>query len=183
MGRVIGLTTTSAARENLAGVCAHIEGYDLAQFLGHDLELGREARGTVAIGPDALILLDEATTASQPDMAAAIVAAQRQGAKVVMTGDSGQQEAVEAGGGFALLTRRKAHAQLTEAERLIHAGELESEWEGGCEHGAARLVMAPMGRFGSTTTAACFAAARTSRWPRPPRSTTWPSCWPARTSS
>ena len=83
----------------------------------------------MAIGPDALILLDEATTASQPDMAAAIAAAQRQGAKVVMTGDSGQQEAVEAGGAFAMLTRRKAHAQLTEAQRLIHAGELEAEWE------------------------------------------------------
>ena len=83
----------------------------------------------MAIGPDALILLDEATTASQPDMAAAIAAAQRQGAKVVMTGDSGQQEAVDAGGAFAMLTRRKAHAQLTEAQRLIHAGELEAEWE------------------------------------------------------
>ena len=83
----------------------------------------------MAIGPDALILLDEATTASQPDMAAAIAAAQRQGAKVVMTGDSGQQEAVEAGGAFAMLTRRKAHAQLTEAQRLIHTGELEAEWE------------------------------------------------------
>src|SRR6266516_5052855 len=128
-GRVIGLTTTSAARENLAGACKHIEGYNLAQFLGHDPELGREARGTVAIGPDALILLDEATTASQPDMAAAIAAAQHQGAKVVMTGDSGQQEAVEAGGAFAMFTRRKAHAQLTEAQRLIHAGELEAEWE------------------------------------------------------
>jgi ATP-dependent exoDNAse (exonuclease V) alpha subunit len=128
-GRVIGLTTTSAARENLTGACEYIEGYNLAQFLGHDPDLGRQARGTVAIGPDALILLDEATTASQPDIAAAIAAAQRQGAKVVMTGDSGQQEAVEAGGAFATLTRRKAHAQLTEAQRLIHAGELEAEWE------------------------------------------------------
>ena len=36
---------------------------------------------------------------------------------------------MEAGGGFAMLTRRKAHAQLTEAQRLIHAGELETEWE------------------------------------------------------
>jgi conjugative relaxase-like TrwC/TraI family protein len=129
MGRVIGLTMTSAARENLRDASPHIEGYNLAQFLGHDPDLGREARGTVAIGPGAMILLDEATTASREDLEAVTRAAGRQGAKVLGTGDDGQQQAVEAGGAFAMLVRRMAHSQLTEAQRLIHPAEMDAEWE------------------------------------------------------
>jgi hypothetical protein len=128
-GAVIGLATTSAVRNNLEDASEHIKGYNTAQFLGHDPEAGREARGTAAIGPEALILLDEATMTSQPDIAATIRAAKLQGAKIFMAADHGQLEAVEAGGGFAMLARRKAHAQLTKAQRLIHDSELDAEWE------------------------------------------------------
>ena len=122
MGQVIGIATTSAARNVLreAGIPV---AENIAQFLGH-LPGEREARGAAALGPRSLIILDEASTASMPDLAAVLRHAVRCGAKVVITGDHAQLAAVEAGGGMALLARKLGHAQLTEAVRF------RSEWEG-----------------------------------------------------
>jgi conjugative relaxase-like TrwC/TraI family protein len=122
MGQVIGIATTSAARNVLreAGIPV---AENTAQFLGH-LPGQREARGATALEPRSLILLDEASTASMPDLAAILRHAARSGAKVIITGDHAQLAAVEAGGGMALLARKLGHAQLTEAVRF------RSQWEG-----------------------------------------------------
>jgi conjugative relaxase-like TrwC/TraI family protein len=121
-GQVIGIATTSAARNVLreAGIPV---AENLAQFLGH-LPGQREARGATSLGPDALIILDEASTASMPDLAAVLRHAARSGAKVVITGDHAQLGAVQAGGGMAMLARKLGYAQLIEAVRF------RSQWEG-----------------------------------------------------
>jgi ATP-dependent exoDNAse (exonuclease V) alpha subunit len=122
MGQVYGIAATSAGRNVLleAGIPV---AKNTAQFLGH-LPGQREARGATSLGPDALIILDEASTTSMPDLAALIRHAARSGAKLVITGDHAQLGAVEAGGGMAMLARKLGHAQLTEAVRFRNA------WEG-----------------------------------------------------
>ena len=96
---------------------------NIAQFLGH-LPGQREARGATSLGPGALIVLDEASTAAMPDLAAVLQHAARSGAKLVITGDPAQLGAVQAGGGMDMLTRKLGHTQLTEAVRF------RNEWEG-----------------------------------------------------
>ena len=48
------------------------------------------------------------------------------GAKVVVTGDPMQLQAVESGGGMTMLARRLGHVQLCEASRFPHAWEREA---------------------------------------------------------
>jgi conjugative relaxase-like TrwC/TraI family protein len=122
MGQVIGIATASAARNVLreAGIPV---AENIAQFLGH-LPGHREARGATSLGPGALIVLDEASTAAMPDLAAVLHHAARSGAKVVITGDHAQLGAVQAGGGMAMLARKLGYAQLTEAVRFRNG------WEG-----------------------------------------------------
>jgi conjugative relaxase-like TrwC/TraI family protein len=121
-GQVTGIAATSAARNVLlqAGITAAA---NTAQFLGH-LPGQREARGAPSLGPDALLILDEASTTSMPDLAAVLRHAARSGAKVVITGDHAQLGAVSAGGGMEMLARTMGYAQLTEAVRF------RSDWEG-----------------------------------------------------
>ncbi len=124
MGQVIGIASTSAARNVLleAGIPV---AENTAQFLGH-LPGRRGARGATGLGAGAgaLIILDEASTASMPDLAAVLRHAARSGAKVVITGDHAQLGAVQAGGGMELLARKLGYAQLTEAVRFRNG------WEG-----------------------------------------------------
>src|SRR5207248_4827910 len=114
-GGVVGIAATSAGRNVLleAGVPV---AQNTAQFLGH-LPGQREARGPTALGPGALVILDEASTASMPDLAAVIRHAARSSAKLVILGDHAQLGAVQSGGGMAMLARKLGHAQLTEAVR------------------------------------------------------------------
>jgi TrwC relaxase/AAA domain len=122
MGQVHGIAATSAGRNVLleAGIPV---AENTAQFLGH-LPGQREARGATTLGPGALLILDEASTTSMPDLAAILRHAARCGAKVVITGDHAQLGAVQSGGGMAMLARKLGHAQLTEAVRF------RNDWEG-----------------------------------------------------
>ena len=122
MGQVHGIAATSAGRNVLTDAGIPVA-ENTAQFLGH-LPGQREARGATSLGPDALLILDEASTTSMPDLAAILRHAARSGAKVVITGDHGQLGAVQAGGGMAMLARKIGHAQLTEAVRF------RNDWEG-----------------------------------------------------
>jgi conjugative relaxase-like TrwC/TraI family protein len=121
-GQVVGVAATSAGRNVLleAGIPV---AENTAQFLGH-LPGQREARGATSLGQDALVILDEASTTSMPDLAAIIRHATRSGAKLVITGDHAQLGAVQSGGGMAMLARKLGHAQLTKAVRF------RNEWEG-----------------------------------------------------
>ena len=121
IGKVIGIATTSAGRNVLleAGVPV---AENTAQFLGH-LPGQREALGATAMGPGALLILDEASLTSMPDLAAVIRHATRMGTKVIITGDHAQLAAVESGGGMAMLARKLGYAQLTEAVRFCNDRE------------------------------------------------------------
>ena len=100
---MIGITPSQSARNTLAaGVPVS---YNSAQFLGH-LPGRRGARGPVRIGPGTLLVIDEASMLSGPDLADLIAYAQARGAKVILAGDISQLQAVENGGGMSLLAER-----------------------------------------------------------------------------
>ena len=120
LGRVIGITPSQSARNTLAaGVPVS---YNTAQFLGH-LPGQRGARGPVELRPGDLVLIDEASMVSTPDMANVVTQAAAAGAKVILAGDTQQLQAVENGGGMSLLADALGYAQLTEPVRFRAAWE------------------------------------------------------------
>jgi conjugative relaxase-like TrwC/TraI family protein len=126
-GAVIGITPSQSARNTLAtGVPAS---YNSAQFLGH-LPTRRGARGPVPIGPGTLLLIDEASMLSGPDLADLIAYARARGAKIILAGDLAQLQAVENGGGMSLLADHLGYARLARPVRFRH------RWE---QHASLRL--------------------------------------------
>jgi AAA domain/TrwC relaxase len=117
MGRVYGVTLSSAARNQLAAADPSIIGKNLAQMLGH-LPGRREALGTVSVGENTLIIVDEATMASGPDAGALLRVAERENAKLLLIGDIYQLAAVEQGGAMEMLARKCGYAQLQEPVRF-----------------------------------------------------------------
>ena len=120
LGPVIGITPSQSARNTLAaGVPVS---YNAAQFLGH-LPGRRGARGPVPIGPGTLLVIDEASMLSGPDLADLIAYAKAKGAKIILAGDISQLQAVENGGGMSLLAGALGYARLAEPVRFRHAWE------------------------------------------------------------
>ena len=120
LGPVIGITPSQSARNTLAaGVPVS---YNAAQFLGH-LPGRRGARGPVRIGPGTLLVIDEASMISGPDLADLIAYAKAKGAKIILAGDLSQLQAVESGGGMSLLAQRLGHVLLAEPVRF------RNQWE------------------------------------------------------
>jgi hypothetical protein len=120
VGRVLGITPSQASRNTLAGGVA--DSYNSAQFLGH-LPGQRGARGAVGVGPGSLLLVDEASMISNPDLADLISHAEARGAKVILAGDTAQLQAVENGGGMSLLAGVLGYVQLAEPVRF------RADWE------------------------------------------------------
>ena len=117
---MIGITPSQSARNTLAaGVPVS---YNAAQFLGH-LPGRRGARGPVPIGPGTLLVIDEASMLSGPDLADLIAYAKARGAKIILAGDISQLQAVENGGGMSLLADALGYARLAEPVRFRHAWE------------------------------------------------------------
>jgi len=116
IGQVLGIATAQAARNVLAaaGVTA---AENSAVFLGH-LPGRRGARGIRDIGPGTLLVIDEASMMSIPDLLQIVRHAATRGAKVIIAGDHEQLTAIESGGGMMLLARRLGFVQLTEAVRF-----------------------------------------------------------------
>ena len=120
LGPVIGITASQSARNTLAtGVPVS---YNSAQFLGH-LPGRRGGRGPVPIIPGTLIVVDEASMMSGPDLADLIRYAEACGAKVILAGDISQLQAVENGGGMCLLASQLGYARLAEPVRFRNAWE------------------------------------------------------------
>ena len=118
---MIGITPSQSSRNTLAAGVA--ECYNSAQFLGH-LPGQRGARGTGgASRPGDLVLMDEASMISNPDLADTIGQAAASGAKVILAGDTGQLQAVENGGGMSLLAGALGYVQLAEPVRF------RADWE------------------------------------------------------
>ena len=120
LGPVIGITPSQSARNTLAaGVPVS---YNAAQFLGH-LPGRRGARGPIPIGPGTLLVIDEASMLSGPDLADLIAYAKAKGAKIILAGDASQLQAVENGGGMSLLAGTLGYARLAEPVRFRAAWE------------------------------------------------------------
>ena len=115
LGRVVGITPSQSARNTLAGGVP--ECYNSAQFLGH-LPGKRGARGPVRLEPGDLVLMDEASMVSNPDLADVISEAAASGVKVILAGDTQQLQAVENGGGLSLLADAVGCVQLAEPVRF-----------------------------------------------------------------
>ena len=120
LGPVIGITPSQSARNTLAAGVPR--SYNAAQFLGH-LPGRRGARGPVPIGPGTLLVIDEASMLSGPDLADLIAYAKAKGAKIILAGDISQLQAVENGGGMSLLAGVLGYARLAEPVRF------RSQWE------------------------------------------------------
>jgi ATP-dependent exoDNAse (exonuclease V) alpha subunit len=115
LGPVIGITPSQSARNTLAaGIPVSC---NTARFLGH-LPGQRGARGPVAIAPGTLLSVDEASMISGPDLADLINLAEATDSKVILAGDTGQLQAVENGGGMALLAAELGYVQLAEPVRF-----------------------------------------------------------------
>jgi ATP-dependent exoDNAse (exonuclease V) alpha subunit len=120
LGQVVGITPSQSARNTLAaGVPVS---HNTAQFLGH-LPGQRGARGPRPIAPGTLLPVDEASMISSPDLADLISLAEACGGKVILAGDTGQLQAVENGGGMALLADELGYVQLAEPTRFRAAWE------------------------------------------------------------
>ena len=121
MGQVLGIATAQAARNVLAAAGVHAA-ENSSIFLGH-LPGRRGARGVEDLGPGTLLVIDEASMMSLPDLTDIVSYAAAHGAKVIISGDQEQLTAVESGGGMMLLARRLGHVQLAEAVRFA------AQWE------------------------------------------------------
>lgn len=78
------------------------ESYNTAQFLGH-LPGQREAHGPLAISEDTLLLIDESSMIPTPDLADVVSWAEARSAKMLLAGDTGQEQAVANSGAMSLL--------------------------------------------------------------------------------
>ena len=138
LGPVIGITASQSARNTLAAGVPR--SYNSAQFLGH-LPGRRGARGPIPIRPGTLLVVDEASMITSPDLADLIAYAQARGTKIILAGDTSQLQAVENGGGMSLLASHLGYARLAEPVRFRAA------WE---QHASLRL------RDGDTTVLADY---------------------------
>jgi len=120
LGPVIGITPSQSASNTLAAGVRR--SYNAAQFLGH-LPGRRGARGPIPIGPATLLVVDEASMLSGPDLADLITYARARGAKIILAGDLSQLQAVENGGGMSLLATRLGYARLAEPVRFRNPRE------------------------------------------------------------
>lgn len=120
-GRVIGLTTSTNAAHVLAAE-GLTESYNFARFLGR-IEGTDQTRGHMPVRPGDLLVIDEASMVSTGDLAAVEDIATRCGAKMLLTGDTQQLSAPQAGGVMRLLAEEHGYYQLTTVQRF------EQEWE------------------------------------------------------
>jgi hypothetical protein len=123
-GPVAGIATAQAARNVLTGAGVAVA-ENSSVFLGH-LPGQRGALGIRDISPGTLLLIDEASMMSMPDLADIIACAARNGAKVIVAGDQEQLAPVESGGGMQLLASRIGYVQLTEAVRFTQQWERDA---------------------------------------------------------
>jgi len=120
-GRVIGLTTSTNAAHTLAAE-GLAESHNFAVFLGR-IAGSDQTRGHVPVSPGDLLVVDEASMVSTADLAAVEDIATRCGAKILLTGDTEQLSAPEAGGVMRLLAGEHGYYQLHTIQRF------DQEWE------------------------------------------------------
>jgi conjugative relaxase-like TrwC/TraI family protein len=121
-GTATSQNATTVLRGSIGGQAAN-----LAKFLGHS-EDGE--RGKFGLSHDlpagAVVILDEASLASLPDLKDVADHAAARGWKIILIGDSEQLTAVERGGGLRLLAARLGYAELPHALRFAEPWEQEA---------------------------------------------------------
>jgi conjugative relaxase-like TrwC/TraI family protein len=124
IGRVIGLTTSTNAAHTLAAE-GLAESYNFAVFLGR-IKDSDQTRGHVPVSAGDLLVVDEASMVPTADLAAVEDIATRWGAKILLTGDTEQLSAPEAGGVMRLLAGEHGYYQLHTVQRFEHEWEAEA---------------------------------------------------------
>jgi hypothetical protein len=121
VGRVVGLATSTNAAHVLAAE-GLAESHNFAAFLGR-IKDSDQTRGHLAVQRGDLLVVDEASMVSTRDLAAVEAIATRHGAKILLTGDTEQLSAPQAGGVMRLLADEHGYYQLSTVQRF------EQEWE------------------------------------------------------
>jgi ATP-dependent exoDNAse (exonuclease V) alpha subunit len=116
---VLGLTVSQAAAAVLADE-AQVRAENTAKWLYET------RRGRWRLPDGALVLVDEASMVSTPDLVEIIEQARRAGGKVLMVGDPAQLAAIHIGGAFDLLAGRHGAAHLREVRRFIDDWEADA---------------------------------------------------------
>jgi conjugative relaxase-like TrwC/TraI family protein len=110
---VIGVAVSGSTAERL--------GTDSPALTGRTLTLNaliaRAARGTVEVGPDTTVILDEAGMVDHERMDALTALVERTGAKLVAVGDGKQLPSIGPGGMFDRLSARTPTAHLSDVHR------------------------------------------------------------------
>ena len=123
-GRVIGLTTSTNASHILTAE-GLTESHNFARFLGR-IKDSDQARGHMPVRRGDLLVVDEASMVSTEDLAAVEEIATRRGAKILLTGDTRQLSAPQAGGVMRLLAEQYGYYQLSTVQRFEQAWEREA---------------------------------------------------------
>jgi AAA domain-containing protein len=115
-GQVIGVTTSQAAR-NVLAQAGIADAWNSARLLARMRKPGQR------LAERTLVIIDEGSTMSMSHLAEIVALAERDNAKVLLTGDHQQLAAVEAGGGMSLLAGHLGHTQLAVPVRFT------AQWE------------------------------------------------------
>jgi conjugative relaxase-like TrwC/TraI family protein len=118
--RVIGATLAAQAAKELTDG-AGVESSTISRLL-LDLEDPRAP----GLGPDTVLIVDEAAMVGTRLLARILDHADRAGAKVVLVGDTAQLPEIDAGGAFRGLAVRLGSVRLDENRRQVHQWEREA---------------------------------------------------------
>lgn len=122
-GNIIALAPSAAAAGEL-GSSVGATGSTLARFVGVAIGRSKDRDGTfAALGPDSLVIIDEAGMASTRDLHAAVDYALGRGASVRLIGDDQQLAAVGAGGVLRDIATTHGALTLDEVVRFKTPGE------------------------------------------------------------
>ncbi len=124
VGPVIGLAPSAAAATVLAEA-AGVPSETLAKLV-HDLDHGRRSSLTEAIGPDTLVVVDEAGMADTLTLDRVITHTVGQGASIRLIGDDQQLAAVGAGGVLRDIATAHGAVRLSEVVRFSDPAEAEA---------------------------------------------------------
>ncbi len=124
VGPVVGLASSAAAATVLAEATG-VPSETLAKLV-HDLDHGRRSSLTEAIGPDTLVVVDEAGMADTLTLNRVITHTLGRGASVRLIGDDQQLAAVGAGGVLRDIATAHGAIRLAEVVRFADPAEAEA---------------------------------------------------------
>jgi AAA domain len=126
-GHVVFGTATSQNATTVLQAAIGGQAANLAKFLGHSPDGQRGKFGlSHELPPGSVVIVDEASLASLPDLKDVTGHAAARGWKVIVIGDSEQLAAVERGGGLRLLAARLGYAELPHALRFAEPWEQDA---------------------------------------------------------